>query len=307
MNLLTFKKLPPGGWILPQKFADGTTRKLEFMGPFADAIRDIRQLRLENNILPNDVDSIASELEQYTVQRLGGDPKWCTSQKKTLWQNVHALPSHVRDLAKHAVAAGRGATILSDWLGDGMQPVENRLAENRARVCLSCPLNVESHGASKWTDKIAAAILDQRRAKTERGLKVPHEELLFTCQECLCHLPLKVWVPLETILGRTDQIALDKFPDHCWMRTESAPKETPWKTKSKDGEAPFHEETSSLTPKVSTDSPSISEPPASPILEPDLQCTSALNPLEASSPESNVSPQTKSETSLPSIPTVNES
>lgn len=238
-RLKTLRTLPPGGWIFEQKLANGTVKKIQFMTPFGEALVQIRAFRVANNILPQDLDSIALELESQTVLRLGEDSKYCDSKKKTLLSHLAELPTHVSRVVKHAAAAGEGARILMDWIGDGMHPVDSVRAQKRANVCLRggpadkngnptpCPHNQESHGAAMLTDKIAAAILEQRRQKSNMGLKVGGEDHLFTCQICTCHLPLKVWVPMETIVARMSEKKIQKFPSFCWMRTENPPPKEP--------------------------------------------------------------------------------
>lgn len=246
MTLKTTKTLPPGGWIFDQLKPDGSKKHFEFMTPFSDAVRQIADYRKGNGIAPFDADSVADELEAQTCQRLGGDPQWCVTEKKTsLLDRIKVLPAHVRSRVQLAGNVARGALILADWVGEDAKPVEVKIAQARADVCIGCPQNQASHGVMRLTDAIAEAIMEQRRTKLEMGLKVQGEELLHTCAQCSCHLPLKVWVPMKTILGRTSEKLVAEFPDHCWMKTENQSKET----SCQDG----------LAPKPLESSPSISE------------------------------------------------
>lgn len=227
MSLKTLRTLPPGGWAFDQKAPDGSIRKFSEMGPFGDAVLKIQNYRKGNGIKPDDVDSIAHELEVFTCARLGNDPNWCESKKNSLLSRISVLPAHVLKAAHRVADVGRGVQIISDWLGDGGVPVSQELANGRGAVCLKCPLNQDGHNVAKLTDKIAEAILDQRRKKLEMNLRVEGEADLHTCEVCLCHLPLKVWVPIKTIAERTHPKLMEKFPEYCWMKTEtSTPKET---------------------------------------------------------------------------------
>lgn len=227
-RLKTLRNIPPGGWIFEQKMPNGTIRKITSMGPFGGAVKQIQEVRAANGIQPQDMDSIAMELEQQTVQRLGEDSKYCDSKKKALLSRLSELPTHVSRAVKRAAEAGDGARILVDWVGEGARPVPEILAQARANVCLHagpngspCPNNIESHGVALLTDKIAVAILEQRRRKTDIGLKVQGEDALFTCQVCTCHLPLKVWVPMDSIVRHLRPEKIERFPNFCWMKTET--------------------------------------------------------------------------------------
>lgn len=224
--LKTLKTIPPGGWIFEQKTPAGTIKKFSTMVPFGEAVKGIVAYRKGNAIEPHDFESVAVELENQTCARLGHNPKYCEVKKKSLLDKINILPAHVKKAVELAGNATNGARILSDWLGDGAIPVNRSLAQARTNVCISCPLNQESHGMMKLTDAIASAILEQRRQKTEMSLEVISETELHTCSVCACHLPLKVWVPMKTIANRTHPKLVEKFPDFCWMKTENnEPKE----------------------------------------------------------------------------------
>lgn len=226
--LITLKTLPPGGWRFEQKSKDGRIIKLDGMGPFWDHVHAIQTYRKSNGITPDDEQSISYELQAQTCARLGNDPKWCDSQKKTLLRRLSVLPAHVREAAQRVENVSNGARILVDWLGDGAVPVPISLAQSRTNICLCagtdgtpCPENIESHGVMQLTDKIAEAILEQRRKKKEMNLFVDGEKNLHTCRVCACHLPLKVHVPMDVIIARTSEKLLKRFPSYCWMRTEN--------------------------------------------------------------------------------------
>lgn len=110
---------------------------------------------------------------------------------------------------------------MLDWLGSGGKPVDAAVAQRRVDVCKMCPHNNEANITAWITGPIARAILDQRRAKLGLALAVEGEERLFSCDICLCHLPLKVWVPTDTILEHTDSNTLAQFPTHCWIFNEA--------------------------------------------------------------------------------------
>jgi hypothetical protein len=235
MPLKNFNTLPPGGWRYVQ---NETGFKVNEMGPAADAVKLIVQHRRANNLPGATMTEGFVDLDNATCERLGNDPLWCDTQKKTLPQ-THQLPPEVAKPAarQSSFNAVNGALILKDWIGDGGVPVADSLAKARAKVCVedcSDPAREETghfHNRppgffSKISAAVADAILEQRREKTGLGLAVPDEDKLHTCDICQCHNPLKVWVPMDVIKNRTSLETMAKFPKHCWMVTENRTQNT---------------------------------------------------------------------------------
>lgn len=108
-----------------------------------------------------------------------------------------------------------GILVLSEWLGSGARTVHPDLAQARADICLSCPMNIP---VGKLTSNVALAIRKQVELKNNLQLRVKGEKSLMQCKGCGCILRLKVHVPIEN-LG-LDEIELQKYPEHCWMRKE---------------------------------------------------------------------------------------
>ena len=113
-----------------------------------------------------------------------------------------------------------GAAVLADWLGSGGKPVPQALAEQRAAVCVDCPEN----RAPRWWERsksvIARNILLYIEAKKRMKLATGSDDKLHMCQKCGCHLPTKVWCPIEHIAGHTDLEKVAEMPAECWQRRE---------------------------------------------------------------------------------------
>ncbi len=177
----------------------------------AKTIADFRA----GNGLPNATAKEAlHEIEEATCARLHNDPAHCVSKKKT---GVRAAINRQYDTARHAAD---GARILVDWLGSGASPVPIAQAQARAEVCATCPENRPGHAWLKLTAETVRAIAEQMQQKDAMKLRVYGEERLHACAVCACPLPLKVHVPLATILSHTDGKTLNAFPPHCWVETE---------------------------------------------------------------------------------------
>jgi hypothetical protein len=116
-----------------------------------------------------------------------------------------------------------GAEILIGWLGRGLRPVASGESQYRADICTGrtsgrpCPFNRDGF---KFIASAARIIHRQVEYKNHLRLRVEGEENLKTCAICLCHLPLKVHVPLQEILNHTDPEKLAEFSakqPECWM------------------------------------------------------------------------------------------
>lgn len=226
-------RTPKGGWIFRQPEANWEM-PIPLAQTFDAAVGQIRRMRMNNRKLNlnTDPDAIGEELEQFTVARINFDPEWCVevgeeAKKKalssspgrglSLWQRARA------GVAALVVAIRRtsdGARILDDWLGAGGLPADPALAESRSVVCEPCPNNVKGDWKALVTGAVAEAVLEQRRVKTQLNITVSNEDNLGTCAVCLCHLALKVHVPMAHIQKYTSDAIWSELPEFCWMKKE---------------------------------------------------------------------------------------
>ncbi len=176
--------------------------------------KEIADFRAGNGLPDATAKAALHDIEAATCARLHGDPQWCSDPDKK--KAVRAARPSV-SLVTHAAA---GARILVDWLGTGAVPVSIAQAQARAEVCATCPENKPGHAFLKLTADTVRAIAEQMQAKDAMKLRVEGEERLHACAVCACPLPLKVHVPLRTILSHTDGKTLNAFPPHCWVETE---------------------------------------------------------------------------------------
>jgi hypothetical protein len=118
------------------------------------------------------------------------------------------------NLIETAETYKNGAEIIASWLGTGGHTVSRDAAQVRADVCLKCPHNIDSVSIPSQfakTLKIAVEIKNWQR------LRVSGEKRLHICDACLCHLPTKVWVPIDHIAGHTRP---EEMPRGCWVANE---------------------------------------------------------------------------------------
>ncbi len=126
----------------------------------------------------------------------------------------------VAEVSKVTKAVG-GVRLLTDWLGAGMKPVEQALAEKRAKVCVKCPKNQLGDFWQRIEAKIGQHLGTLIEIKNDLSLKLSTEDKLKSCMACDCWMPLKVWVPLEHILDTTEPDAMAALHPKCWILKEA--------------------------------------------------------------------------------------
>lgn len=107
--------------------------------------------------------------------------------------------------------------------------VSREEAERRAAICMQCPLVGHASGCSACN----AAFKSVSKLLTGFPLQMePYKEF---CGACGCYLPLKAWIPNETL----DRAETEKPPYHerCW-RLEAKASDVPPVVESKSVEVP---------------------------------------------------------------------
>ncbi len=223
--------LPPGGWVFEIKGRNGELlRKTKSMGPWIDAVKEIVEIRKANQLAGADTESVSAELDQYTCERLGFDPNWVDSKKKSHTERRERMPlAQVAAVVGRAVSAFKayrdGTNVLREWFGAGAVPVPRAVAVSRSQVCYlnpdkKCEFNTPGFEPAEIVSEV---IRQQAEKKNELSLNVPNEESLHTCQLCLCPLKLKVHVPISHIAEQQPKEVVERIREKapwCWMVKE---------------------------------------------------------------------------------------
>lgn len=222
--------LPPGGWVIFEPLTNWSSPS--YLG-FDDTVRALIAHRAANRgrFAPEKLDfaQVSVEVEQQVEARLRQtygekSSQWLTGAPSEAPPNFPWQP-HRAPLG--VVAAGGGANrvvsgvkVLLDWIGDGLKPVDQALGNQRASVCVACPLNQPTEGIRKAIQTVGDALHSMMRAKTELKLATPHDAKLESCTACLCSTALKVWTPIAHIKKNTTKEIYDKLHPSCWIRKE---------------------------------------------------------------------------------------
>lgn len=214
MQELTRSRIPPGGWQFFQP-QTGWRPPTPISSTFDQTVHLIIKHRLANSPitvrhnLATDFNTVANELETFSRLRL----------KIPLAPNPKLPPrlplSQVAGAAADIKRAAQGTAVILDWLTSGGQPVAQDLANKRAEICVACPKNVEG---AWYTVKPAEIIKNTLEARKDLKLETPSDGVLKSCDVCKCLMRLKVWTPLQYIIGNTKPEIMAEFPKNCWIK-----------------------------------------------------------------------------------------
>lgn len=193
-------------------------------GAAVEAISAMRRQNPRQNLSTNP-DDIANELDAYTCKRLTalyGDQasQWVASQQEYSPPTRNFLRRS--PAAPRAAAAikrlGAGIGLVRDWLGDGLNPVDQATAEARAAICATCPLNQPSDTLQWAYSQVADGLKLLMEVRQDMDLHTSHDNYLKTCHGCDCDLKLKCFCPAEYIKKRTSPETMARLDDRCWIK-----------------------------------------------------------------------------------------
>lgn len=228
MPLKNYHDVVPYGFVYFQAETGWTSP--QFIG-FTQAVQEIIKHRKANTRfnLATDEATVGRELEIYTEARLrsmpGGDQWLAAGPAESPPANF--LPRRLPRQRSPDAAGGAnppvkkvvaGIALISDWLGSGLKPVEQAVADRRASICARCILNQKP--VEPITSVMADGLHLLMEAKAHMKLSTPHDALLETCTACLCRNSLKVWTPTEHVKAHTTPEIFAALADPCWIRDE---------------------------------------------------------------------------------------
>lgn len=206
---------------------------------YANAVRKLMAYRAANPWLnlPADEASCAHEIQVFTFARLkatgelgvgyalkffsadASDDAEVAAYEDEIKKNAQSRSPHsnLRGAA-HAVSDyAVGVSTIADWLGSGGVPVDQDVAEKRAKICEVCPLNTAGTWLAQVAATVATAIKNHIAAKHLLKLQVSNEDKLQFCSACHCNLSTKIWTPLQYITDHMKDETKAKLDKSCWI------------------------------------------------------------------------------------------
>lgn len=227
MPLKSLNNHPPGSF---QVYVPETDwRSTPYTG-FSATVEEVQQHRKLNPRFgwPTDTASVAKWVEEYTVARLRtvpGGTDYIVEGSAEPPANF-PLPHRRQRRAVGAVEGVKvkklvaGISLITDWLGDSLAPVEQVVADHRASICARCPLNRSPNAVQGVYGIVGDGLHLLMEAKNDMQLATPHDNVLQTCSACDCKLTLKVWTPTEHIKKHTSEAVFNDLDPGCWIRAE---------------------------------------------------------------------------------------
>lgn len=226
LRLKSRTQCPPGGFIYTQRETNWRNWIAEppSQWDFNWLCRSLQAHRQANRRLGlnTNLTAIQNEVDELNARRVAGIPGGDIYlmeggiPKAQAHHGSSRLSAAVGAVSK--IASGMGT--LGDWLGSGGPAVESKLANQRAAVCVGCPLNGRGDLTSYFVIPAAEFIRKQLEQRKDLNLSTPHDDKLGVCQACLCPMKLKVHVPLSFLREHlTAAIQADLDP-RCWILNE---------------------------------------------------------------------------------------
>lgn len=163
------------------------------------------------------------------------------AQKKTQNQVVAVgRAASGNSFVGHVRKAAAGIGLVRDWLGEGLEPVSQEIADKRAWTCgvrengKGCPKNSASIACQEaraakgetgnpldWFQRVEANMANAARTimdvMLDLKLSTPHDSKLGSCLACDCELKTKVWPPLKHIIENTSAEVMADLDPGCWI------------------------------------------------------------------------------------------
>lgn len=221
-RLKSRQNFPVGGWMFHQPETGWNSNP--WVG-FTDVVEQIINHRRANPRFKLSVarEHVEWELEQFTVSRLqsipSGDQFLINAAQAPPPPNFQPPPQpRARPVAAGGVKKAKaGASLMLDWLGDGLTPAPRDEAEARAKVCVTCPKNTAPNALQKGYSWLASGLGLLIEAKNDLKLATSLDDKLHTCSVCDCSLVLKVHAPMQHVQKNTPEEVRKNLPAHCWI------------------------------------------------------------------------------------------
>lgn len=155
----------------------------------------------DDNDLPQPT---VEEAEHQLCKRLSGE--WCVGGDDASFVNPRfTLDDFLR-----------GTKVLSSFVLDGAKIVAPEVAEERARICSQCVVNMSVPGCSACSG-MANAVAAAKGAQSTK-----YDHLLRACGICHCANEAQVWLPAEYLAKGVTPHMLEQYKqiDICWKRDE---------------------------------------------------------------------------------------
>lgn len=167
---------------------------------YGDWIEAARQHRIANGFdVPLD---FTGQMEDQLCGSI--PPEWCEREAGDVasWVNTRFSWTDVQ----------AGMVAFSEWGRQGLPLVDEAEANRRARICVTCPLNVHVSGCAAC-HKIASILTGLVAKKVSQ-----HDDQLKACAVCHCANRAQIWFPLDVLDSKNTPEKQAALPSFCWQK-----------------------------------------------------------------------------------------
>ncbi len=132
------------------------------------------------------------------------------------WCNLNGLPLPPSGgWGFDIMAVIQGTRTLAQWLLKGKgKKVEPAVAEERAVICIQCPMNQNPIGCSSCS----MGALREAANLIVGGVTTAYDSQLKSCKVCGCSLRAKIHLPLEILRDNLSEAQMTALPQACWLK-----------------------------------------------------------------------------------------
>lgn len=224
-RLRSRSEYPPGQFCYTQS----ATGWSAIPGSFDSVVRQVIGHRAGNKALTvqynlsTEYEVVANEVDEFNAARCISS-NWLSFVIEAP-QPSFRPPTQFKRLSAAVVGGSKrvvaGVKAVALWLGDGLKPVAQELAEQRAECCSKCPKNGDPNFIERLSAIGAEEIRTMMAIRNDLALKTSHDAKLHTCTVCSCHLSLKVFCPLDHITATMSAEIRSALHPACWIKLES--------------------------------------------------------------------------------------
>ena len=210
---------PPGGWQFHQA-QTGWSNPHPMMTTFDGCVRAIIKHREQNPALcikhnwSRDPIVVGNELEAFTRLRCG----WPTPQPVAPPSVIAGAAVGVVGTVDEIKRLAFGTGLLINWAESGEPPVDQALAEERAKTCANCPYN-DIRRYEEWLNHPLNTMLKQRISRLiALKLSTRTDAKLGICNELFAPCNFLVHEPSELVTKKIASKPSVKPWDQCWLK-----------------------------------------------------------------------------------------
>lgn len=170
---------------------------------------------------PMDYETVATELDEFNAAvclKMGWNDYVADAAPGGGPAPAPFLPPNNHQGRLQKLAAG--ARVQLEWILSKEDAVPADVANARAAVCATCPMNESGDWTSFFTVPISEAIRAAMAQRKGWELSTPYDDKLHVCSACLCPLPLKMHMPIDRILSRLPEESKAALHPECWIKKE---------------------------------------------------------------------------------------